>query len=151
MHIERQMDRLAEHPGRYLGAFVAHELVGLAKVSEWTVADQLPFMLPVQRLARRALVAASGNNHLEGLPQGIHGLVVDSGEFYNERSFGDTLLDEALSLAKGSEVRIAQYQGDPMSKVIQGRAFRSTGKHGTILGIQQELYVRPAEARVSKD
>lgn len=147
-HIDRQAARLADNPERYLGAFVADKLIGFAKVNAWTRADQLPFMPPVQRLAQRALVA-SGNNHLDGLPLGIHGLAVDSGDVYDE-FVGMSLLKEALSLAQGFEVRIAQYQGDPMSRVIQESGFHSTGKHGTILGIQQELYIRPEKTKTLK-
>lgn len=146
-HIERQRGMLEEHPGRYLGAFVAHELVGFAKVNEWNRYDQLPFIPPALRLAQRAL--AHLNNHLGGLPQGIHGFVVDSGDVYDE-FLGMSLLNEALTLAQGSEVRIAQYQGDPMSRIIQESGFRPTGKHGTVVGIQQELYVRPAKTRAFK-
>ena len=147
-HIERQVAKLATHPEQYLGAIAVNELIGFVKYAEWNRADQVPFVPGVIKpLAQRALFK-SGDIHLEGLPQGIHGLVVDGADIY-ARFVGMYLLKDALSLAGGHETRVARYEGDPMNYVIRENGFIPTGKRGNVLGINQELYVRPATPRDS--
>jgi hypothetical protein len=144
-HIEQQAARLAAYPERYLGAIASRELIGYIKVNEWNRADQLPFTTGLHRIGQRALLAV-GDNTLEGGLLGIHGFVVDDPSS-EDRLVGMSLLEEALELAFGREVRIAQYKGDPMNYVTKEKGFIPTGKHGTILGIQQELHIRPAKNR----
>lgn len=137
-HISRQTERLANYPNRYLGAIAAGELVGFVKLNEWNRADQLPFTSGVSRIGQKALLAG-GNLQLEGRPQGIHGFVVAD----DDQFVGMFLLEKALALAEGRETRIAQYEGDPMNHVTQERGFVPTGRKGIVLGVQQELHVRP--------
>ena len=149
IHIDQQVARLAAYPERYLGAVAARGLIGYIKVNEWNRADQLQFTTGLRRVGQRVLVAV-GDTHLEGGLLGIHGFVVDDSN-NEDRLVGMSLLGEALELAFGREVRIAQYQGDPMNYVTKEKGFIPTGKRGTILGIQQELYVRPAETKTLKN
>lgn len=142
-HRERQLLKLAEYPGRYLGVFTDRDLVGFSKTNDWEAADQLPFASYVERLAIRPMAKFKYGGRLDGRPFGIHGLVV-SQEIDSPDEAADSLIKRALAAAALHEIRIAQYPGDPIQPLLRKNGFEPTGKFGKPIGnLRQELFVRP--------
>ena len=141
-HRERQLEKLAQHPDRYLGAFATGQLVGFSKSNEWLAGDQIPFASKLGRSALR-LMTKVVYNHLDGRPFGIHGLVVNQ-ELDSPDEVIQDLLSRAIAAADRHEVRIAQYFMDPIQPLLRQNGFVPTGKFGRPIGeLNQQLFSRP--------
>lgn len=144
-NIKTQTERLSRNPERYVGVFAlvgalaSEELSGFMKFNDWLNGDQMPFETRLKRLQLKM-----GGAYLDGMPQGIHGLVVED-TLDNGVEAIRLLTDEAVKLAQGREIRIALYPGDPAEPVLGDYGFNPTGKFGELSGLRQQLYVRDGQ------
>ena len=143
--VEFQRNRLADNPERYLGAYAlsGDELAGFIAHNEWLRGDQADFEPSATKRKLQRILARVGLNHLNNRPHGIFGLVV-SDTVENGDDVADLLLRGVIDLAKGREIRIAQYPGDSVEPVLRDNGFYPTGEFGIVVGLRQQLYVRDA-------
>lgn len=145
-HIKRQQQRFAQHPERYMGALDDEDhLLGLVKYNDWNWYDQQPF----EPLLNRVLHRLDRRQQDEAAPQplGVFALLVHTEFVPADQRFdiGTDLLDVAIGVAQEREMRIVHYPDDEMKQITVAAGFYPSGKTGSVLGIRQELYVRPSK------
>lgn len=147
--LEVQVQKLQEHPERYIGVMYDGQLVAFIKENWWLISDELPFVSGPRALwlkARRAF----RQSRLFGRPWGIFGLVVSAGLDYDIREeILTSLLQRSLENAgpRAVYIVVAPHMHSMLPRVLQANGFIPVGEPGEAAGapgIVQQRYRRPA-------
>jgi hypothetical protein len=146
-HVESQLLRLRDHPGRYVGVYAARDVVAFSKVNEWRVADQIPFARTrAGALGLRAMSAAHVA-HLPTRPLGIFGLAADVSLDGDEREEALDLLVRRIASRKGDrQIRMPVTDSEPAIDTLLRHGFAPTDycadEVAPVSGVAQQLYIR---------
>jgi hypothetical protein len=146
-HLATQREKVDTRPELYTGAYDEETLAAFAKIDEWLRGSQGNFESIAQRMRDK-----QNGIHLPGEPLGILALNIAK-EIPNDdkQEIGHELLRVALAGKEKSEVRIGVPSNDPLKDVLIDHKFEPTGKHGKVLGVKQELYIKPATLDLPKE
>lgn len=144
--LSSQLDKLEQHPERYSGFTLDHELVAYMKIGEWTIVDEAPFATGLRAAWLRIKRWLRLNPKTGQL--GIFGLVVsDELNDATRRLALVGLLSEACrthrDVAPGMKfVNIVLHDNDPLQEIARAQSFVPRGKRGEAVGAPGKLQQR---------